>query len=116
VTERICPHCQATNALDLARKCAKCKKPLPAYCFYCIAPLADGATTCAACGRRRWNLYDIVDLACVSEAGVVRKQRYMTTIAKGGKVQHEWRCMKCLTDETHTDAFTHFPEGSRTAA
>ncbi len=34
----------------------------------------------------------------------------MTTVMKGGKVMHEWRCMKCLTDETRTDAFAHFPD------
>lgn len=116
MAERSCPHCQTANPLDLSRKCVKCKKRLPEYCFSCFAALADGATSCAACGRRRWNVYDIVELPCAQEPkSPVRKLRYMTTIAKGGKVLHEWRCLKCLTDDTHTDAFTHFPAEAKAA-
>jgi hypothetical protein len=115
VAERLCPTCQAANPLDLSRKCVKCKKRMPEYCFACFAALADGATACAACGRRRWNLYDVVELTCAAERGTpLRKMRYMTTIAKGGKVLHEWRCMTCLSDDTHTDAFSHFAEGAAT--
>ncbi len=115
VAERICPNCQAANPLDLSRKCVKCKKRMPEYCFGCLVALADGATSCASCGRRRWTLYDIVELPCAQERGTPRrKQRYMTTIVKDKKVVHEWRCLTCLTDDTHTDAFTHFPEGTPT--
>jgi hypothetical protein len=112
VADRICPNCQAANPLDLSRKCVKCKKRMPEYCFGCFAAVADEATSCGSCGRRRWNLYDTVELRCAQERGTpLRKHRYMATVMKDKKVQHEWRCMTCLTDDTHTDAFTHFAEG-----
>lgn len=115
--QRICPHCQAANPLDLSAKCVKCRKRLPAYCFACYAVIPDeNAPTCAACGRPRWLVGAFADLPCASEGGLTRrKHRFMTTLVKGGKVLHEWRCMKCLTDETRTDAFTHFPEVPATA-
>ena len=53
---------------------------------------------------------DLAQLPCAIENGTVRQHRYMTTLMKGGRVMHEWRCMKCLTDETRTEAFVHFPE------
>lgn len=108
--ERPCPYCRAANPLDLGAKCVKCKKRLPAYCFACYAPVGDDDATCRACGRGRWVVGDLADLPCATENGTVRQHRYMTTLAKGGKVVHEWRCMKCLTDQTRSDALAHFPD------
>jgi hypothetical protein len=109
--QRTCPHCQSPNPLDLGKKCVACRKALPPYCFSCYAPLPDEKTrACASCGRPRWVFGDHAELACAVEAGGPRRQhRWMATITKGGQVLHEWRCLKCLTDETRTDAFTHFP-------
>lgn len=108
---RTCPHCQAANPLDLGAKCVRCRKRMPAYCFACYAAIVDEkVSSCLSCGRRRWVVGDHADLACVAEASHVRNQRYMATVFTGGKVVHVWRCMKCLLDETHTDAFTHFPD------
>jgi hypothetical protein len=86
------------------------------YCFAYSAAIPDErVAACPDCGRRRWVVGDFAQLACAGERGkVVRNQRYMTTVFEGGKVLHEWRCMKCITDETHTDAFTHFPDESTT--
>ncbi len=111
IRTRSCPHCEAPIRVDLSGKCAKCGKRLTAYCFSCYAPIADPKVpSCAACGRRRWVVGDFADLPCASEAGAPsRSHRFMTTVTKGGKVLLEWRCMKCLTDETRTDAFSHFP-------
>jgi hypothetical protein len=106
---RNCPHCQAPNPLDLGKKCVKCRKRLPAYCFACYSAIADEKLlSCPSCGRRRWVIGDYAEIPCAGEKSRVRNQRYMKTVFKGGKVVHEWRCMTCLLDETHTDAFTHF--------
>jgi hypothetical protein len=111
---RTCPHCQKANALDLQTKCVACRKPLPSYCFACYEALAnDKVRQCPSCGRARWVFGDHTDLACAVETGGPRRQhRWMATITKSGKVVHEWRCLKCLTDETRTDAFAHFPEAA----
>ena len=108
--ERLCARCGAPNGLDLGAKCVKCRTKLSTYCFACFAPIGDDAASCAACGRGRWVVGDFADLPCVTENGKVREHRYMTTFSKKGTVLHEWRCMKCLTDQTRTDALTHFPE------
>ena len=110
--ERLCPHCSAPNPLDLGAKCVKCRKRMGAYCFNCYAAVDDAATLCAACGRGRWVVGDHADLPCTVENGLIRKHRYMAAVTRSGKIQNEWRCMKCLTDETRTDAFAHFPERS----
>jgi len=90
---------------------------MPTYCFACYTAIADDkVTSCPDCGQRRWVVGDFAQLPCVSEASRVRSQRYMATVFKSGKVLHEWRCMKCLTDETHTDAFIHFPDQVTTTA
>ncbi len=94
----------------------KCRKRLPAYCFACYSPIDEDAKACAACGRGHWVVGDLTELPCAVESGTVRQHRYMTTLRKGGKVVHEWRCMKCLTDETRTDALAHFPERATATA
>jgi hypothetical protein len=109
--ERMCPHCRASNPLGVGGKCVTCKKRLPEYCFACYAAVADeNATVCPACGRRRWVFGDFAELACAFEKGRRRQHRYMTALMKGGKAMHEWRCMTCFSDETRTDASTHFPD------
>src|SRR6266508_2561397 len=109
--ERICPHCQTQNLLGVGGKCAKCKKPLPEYCFACYGAVPDeNVTACPACGRHRWVFGDFAELTCAFEKGRRRQHRYMTTLMKGGKAIHEWRCMNCFADETHTDPFAHFPD------
>lgn len=109
--ERICPDCQTQNPPGVGGKCAKCKKRLPGYCFACYAAVTDeNATACPTCGRRRWIFGDFTELACTFEKGRRRQVRYMTTLMKGGKLVHEWRCMTCFSDETHTDALVHFPD------
>lgn len=109
--QRICPHCQAANPFGVGGKCVKCKKRLPEYCFGCYAAVPDAnAPACPACGRRRWVFGDLTDVACSFEKGRRREQRYMGAVAKDGKVLHEWRCMTCFAEETHTDAFAHFPD------
>ena len=109
--QRPCPHCQKPIPVDLAKKCISCRKALPPYCFACLAPLtSEDVRTCPSCGRTRWIFGDHEEIACAVEKGnPKRRHRWMATVAKGGKVLHEWRCLKCLTDETRTDAFTHFP-------
>lgn len=110
---RVCPHCGADgNPLDPGGKCVRCRKRLPAYCFACYASVTDpDAKSCPECGRRRWVVGDMAQLACASEAGqTVRQHRFMTVVMKAGKPLNEWRCMKCLTDDTRTDAFAHFPD------
>ena len=110
--ERLCPHCHAPNGLDLGAKCAKCRKRMGTYCFSCYAPVDDAAAVCAACGRGRWVVGDLADLPCAVENGTRREHRYMATVTRNKKIVNEWRCMKCLTDETRTDVFAHFPERS----
>jgi hypothetical protein len=109
--QRACPHCGAANALDLGRKCVRCKKRPPLYCFSCYTPVSsEKDTACAACGRRRWVFGDEAQLRCIAEpkAGD-RIHGYMTTRAKDGKVVHEWRCLNCFAQDLLTDAFSHFP-------
>jgi hypothetical protein len=109
--DRICPHCQAPNPLGARGKCVRCKKTLPEYCFACSAAIPDESTpACPSCGRRRWVFGDFTELACAFENGRRRQHRYMTTLMKGGRVMHEWRCMTCFSDETRTDASAHFPD------
>ena len=109
--ERVCLHCGASNPLDLRERCARCRRPLPAYCFSCYAPiLSDKALSCGACAERRWAIGDFADLPCVAEHGaVVRPHRYMATRMKASKVVHQWRCMRCFAEDAVTDAFSHFP-------
>ena len=108
--ERLCPHCQTPNPAELNTKCVKCRKRMGPFCFACYASVDETATVCAACGRGRWVVGDHAQLACVVENGAVRDQRFMATVTRGGKILNEWRCMRCLTDETRSDPFAHFPE------
>ena len=112
--ERLCPHCAAPNPVELNAKCVKCRKRMGPFCFNCYAPIAsDDARACGSCGRARWVFGDHTDLPCAVEAGHPgRKHRWMATVTRNGAVVHEWRCLRCLTDETRTDAFEHFPAPS----
>ena len=108
--ERLCPHCAAPNAIDLAAKCVKCRKRMGPYCFSCFAAIDEDAAVCGACGRGHWVVGDFAELPCAVENGIIREHRYLTASGKGEKITHEWRCMKCLTDQTRTDPFSRFPD------
>lgn len=115
---RLCPACGAANPLDLSKKCVRCRKALPLYCFGCYEPIAgEKEARCPGCGRGRWVVGDHADMPCVAEAGhPTRSQRYMTTRVRAKKIVHEWRCMKCFAEDTLTDPFRHFPDRKEAVA
>jgi hypothetical protein len=108
--ERLCPHCEAPNPIGLGSKCVKCRKRMGPYCFACFAPIGEDDASCRACGRGHWVVGDFAQIPCAVENGTVREHRYMTAVGKGERLSNEWRCLKCLTDQTRTDAFAHFPD------